>query len=89
MILAIIVALLGYPLGLILAKITKEELKTGKKWFRLIIAVCVIAIVVSVIFTGGKTFLFLILSFVFIILVTLPSLIKKEKQKKKKKKKKK
>lgn len=33
----IFVLLIGFPIGSYLAKKTKEELKTGQKWFRLII----------------------------------------------------
>ena len=33
---------LGIPIGNFLAKITKEELKSGKKWFKLIILICFI-----------------------------------------------
>ena len=31
---------LGIPIGNFLAKVTKEELKSGKKWFKLIILIC-------------------------------------------------
>ena len=35
-ILSIIIAFLGFPIGILLAKISPEEMKTGKKYFRLI-----------------------------------------------------
>ena len=35
----VIVLLLGIPIGNFLSKITKEELKTGQKWFKLIILI--------------------------------------------------
>ena len=85
-ILVIIISLLGLPLGLWLAKLTKEELKQGKRWFKLIILVCIIAIMVSLIYAKGETLLFLILSFVFIIFLTLPSLFEQKRKKKLKKK---
>ena len=37
LLIGILVLLLGFPLGGFLAKITKEELKSGQKWFKLII----------------------------------------------------
>ena len=82
-ILPIIISLLGYPIGLLIAKHTKEELKSGRKWFKLIIFICFLAIIASLIFTRDKTLLFLISSFVFIILLTLASLLKSKRKKKK------
>jgi len=38
----ILTLLLGIPLGNYLAKITKEELKSGQKWFKLIIFVSLV-----------------------------------------------
>jgi len=91
-IIAIIIALLGYPVGIIIAKFTKEELKAGKKWFKLIFVICFVAIIISLIFTKGNILLFLITSFIFILLIALASLIgakklyrKKLKRKKRKK----
>lgn len=37
LIIGIIILILGIPLGNYLAKVTKEELKSGQKWFRYII----------------------------------------------------
>jgi K+-transporting ATPase A subunit len=68
--LGVFVLLLAIPLGSYLARITKEELKQGQKWFKLIIAFCLI---------GGLTGLiigndFLLFSFFFIAIVTSRSL---------------
>ena len=38
----ILILLLGIPLGNYLAKITKEELRSGQKWFKLIIIISLI-----------------------------------------------
>ena len=38
LVIGIIVLALGFPIGSFLAKRTKEELKSGKKWFKIIIA---------------------------------------------------
>ena len=39
-IIGIAILVLGIPLGNFLAKVTKEELQSGRKWFRLIILHC-------------------------------------------------
>ena len=71
---AIIIAIAGFPAGLLIARFTREELKAGKRWFKTLIAVCVLAIVLSAIFAVGETALFLIASFVFIILLAIAAL---------------
>ena len=68
----ILVLISGFPLGFYLAKKTKEELKEGQKWFRLIILVCLI---------GGTTGLILendtmLFSLFFIAIVVSRSLKK-------------
>jgi Ca2+-dependent lipid-binding protein len=68
--LAIGVLILGIPIGDFLAKITKEELKSGKKWFKLLIFVSLISSIISF-FIGNDPLFF---SFLFIALVTSRSL---------------
>ncbi len=67
---AIIFLLLGIPLGNLLAKYTKEELKPGKIWFKIIILFCLIASVFALIFRND----FLLFSLLFIVIVTSRSL---------------
>ena len=72
LVIGLLVLILGFPLGSFLAKQTKEELKSGQKWFRLIIFVSLI---------GGFVGLFLrndvlLFSFFFIAIVTSRSLKK-------------
>jgi|TARA_B100002003_G_C14054793_1_gene507928 hypothetical protein len=62
----ILVLISAFPIGSYLAKITKEELKQGKKWFKLIILVSLIGTILSLILK--KDILFF--SFLFIIIVT-------------------
>ena len=62
--------LLGIPLGSYLAEKTKEELKAGKKWFKLIILVSLLSSIVALIIQND----FLFFSFLFIALVTSRSL---------------
>jgi len=66
----IIMLILGIPIGNFLAKITKEELKTGKKWFKIIIGVCLISSIISLIIKNDVLFF----SFLFIAIVTSRSL---------------
>lgn len=81
-ILTIIIALLGYPIGLFIAKLTEEELEQGRKWFMLIILVSIMGIILSLVFTNNETLLFLVASFVFVALVALASLVKSKRRKK-------
>ena len=73
LIIGIFVLILAFPLGSYLAKITKEELKQGQKWFKLIILVSLIGIIASLILKND----ILLFSFLFIIIVTSRSLKKK------------
>jgi len=67
------ILVLGFPIGSLLASKTKEELKSGQKWFKLIIIFSL---------TGGFIGLLihddvLMFSFFFIAIVTSGSLRKK------------
>jgi len=66
------VLLIGIPLGSWLAKLTKDELKSGQKWFRLIIILAGIGAIVELIL-GNDVLLF---SFLFFVVVTSRSLRK-------------
>ena len=68
----ILVLILGIPIGNYLAKWTKEELKAGQIWFRLIIIFSLIGGVVGLII-GNDVLLF---SLFFIAIVTSRSLRK-------------
>jgi len=72
----IVFLVLGIPIGNFLAKITKEELKTGQKCFKLIIIASLVGSVISLI-SGNDILLF---TFLFIMIVTSRSL--KERKKK-------
>ena len=69
----ILFLLLGIPIGSYLAKITKEELKDGQKWFKLIIILSLISGLIGLIF-GNDIILF---SSFFIAVVTSRGLKKK------------
>ncbi|MEK6817194.1 MAG: hypothetical protein AABX80_00160 [Nanoarchaeota archaeon] len=66
----IIILILGIPIGNLLAKYTKEELKDGKPWFKLIILIGLIGGLVGLII-GNDAVLF---SFLFIAIVSSRSL---------------
>ena len=62
----VFVLLLGFPIGMLLAKFTKEELKEGQKWFKLIIFLGFCGAIVSLIFRND----YLLFTFLFISIVT-------------------
>ena len=66
----IFVLILGFPIGSYLAKQTKEELKSGQKWFKRIIILGFVGAVISLIFQND----ILLFSFLFIVIVTSRSL---------------
>jgi len=64
------VLFLGIPIGDFLAKITKEELKQGRKWFKLIIFLSLIGGFIGLIIKND----ILLFSFFFIAIITSRSL---------------
>ena len=66
----IAVLILGIPIGNYLAKITKEELKSGQNWFKLIIIFGCIGAILSLIFGND----FMLFGLLFIAIVTSRSL---------------
>lgn len=73
LIIGILVLALGFPIGNFLAEKTKEELKAGQKWFKLIILIGLIGGGIGLII-GNDILMF---SFFFIAIVTSGSLRKK------------
>jgi len=69
----ILVLILGFPIGSYLAKKTKEELKSGQRWFRLIIIVCLIGAIINLFFRNDV----LLFTFLFIVIVVSRSLKKR------------
>lgn len=63
---AILVLILGIPIGNYLAFLTKEELKSGQKYFKAIIIVCLVGSIASLIFKNDALFF----TFLFIAIVT-------------------
>lgn len=74
-IISIIIALLGFPIGLVIARLTREELKPGKVWFMILAIAAAIAVVASAIFIKGETMPLMIAGFVFIMLLAIAALL--------------
>ena len=70
LLIGIFILVLGIPIGNFLAKITKEELKSGKVWFRWIVFIGLIGGFIGLI-VGNDVLLF---SMFFIAIVTSRSL---------------
>ena len=68
----LIVVLLSLPIGLLVAWMTRDELKDGRKYFKIIIAVSFLLII----FSYSMTQFILLFIFIFILLFTLVSLVK-------------
>tara|TARA_Y100000294_G_C8554359_1_gene336593 strand:+ start:1773 stop:2012 length:240 start_codon:yes stop_codon:yes gene_type:complete len=66
LIIGVFILILAFPLGSLLVKYTKEELKQGQKWFKLIILVSLIGVLASLILKNDILFF----SFLFIIIIT-------------------
>ncbi len=73
LLIGVFVLILGFPLGSYIAKITKEELKSGQKWFKKIIILSLAGGVIGLIW-GNDILMF---SFFFIAIVTSRSLKRK------------
>lgn len=69
------ILLLGYPLGKLLAHVTKEELVAGQCWFKLIILLSILGAIVGLILNIDALFF----SFLFFAVVTSASLDYKKK----------
>jgi len=72
LLIGIAVLILGYPIGIFLARVTKEELASGRKYFRIIVFLSLIGGVGLIL--GNDILLF---SMFFVAIVTSRSLRKK------------
>ncbi len=67
MIFLALIALSGIPVGMLLRKKTKEEMKPGRRWFKMIAVAC-ISIILGLIITGEINPVYLtVLAFIFFI----------------------
>jgi hypothetical protein len=69
-IIGMLVTAFGIPIGDFLYKKTKEEIKSGQKWFKIIVVVGLMGAIVSIFLKND----FLFFSFLFISIVTSRSL---------------
>lgn len=72
LVIGVVILALGIPIGNLLAKITKEELKSGRKWFKIIVFAGLIGGFIGLIIKNDV----LLFSFFFIAVVTGRSLRK-------------
>lgn len=72
LLIGLLVLALGFPIGIFLRNQTKEELKSGQKWFKLIIFLSLIGGFIGLVLRND----FLLFSFFFIAIVTSQSLKK-------------
>jgi len=75
---------LGFPIGILLAQLTKDELKQGRPWFKLIIILSFIGAVISLIFENDA-FFFSCLFFAAVTSMSLKSFNKVKTSKRKNK----
>ncbi len=80
LLIGIAVLILGIPIGNVLAKNTQEELRDGRKWFILLILVCLAGGILGLIFNNDV----LLFAFFFIAIVSSMSLNHRKKNGKKK-----
>ena len=73
LIIGILILILGIPIGNFLAKVTKEELKDGQKYFKAIVFLSLIAGIIGLILSNDVLFF----SMFFIAIVTSRSLVGK------------
>jgi|WetSurMetagenome_2_1015567.scaffolds.fasta_scaffold1484877_1 hypothetical protein len=76
-VIGIIVLILGVPIGNILAKNTREELKDGRQWFFVLIFVSFAGAIIFLIFREDA----LLFTFLFIAIVTSRSIVEKKEKK--------
>ncbi|HKZ33781.1 MAG TPA: hypothetical protein VJ142_00890 [Candidatus Nanoarchaeia archaeon] len=74
LVIAILVLVFGIPIGNRLAKATKDESGQGQRWFKLIVLLSMVGVLIGLI-AGNDVLLF---SFAFIAIVTSRSLRRKK-----------
>ena len=72
LLIGIFALMLGIPIGLYLARVTREELKIGQRWFKLIAIFSLIGAGISMFYRSD----IILFSFLFIAIVTGMSLRK-------------
>ena len=72
MMIELIILILAIPIGFLIAHLTRDELVIGRIWFKLILVVCA----VMGVWFYFKGMVYITLTFLFILIVVLVSLIK-------------
>jgi len=81
--LLVVIIAFAFPAGSFIAKLTKEELKAGKRWFQLLIVLAIAVIISSlcILKNCGEDFLLIASSMLFIIIIASVSIAKEKKRK--------
>jgi len=75
--LLVLISLLGIPIGYLIAKLTKEELKDGRKWFDIIAFASAVMMVVSLFSFEGELLALSLSIFAFIFFLAVVPLFRK------------
>lgn len=71
-----VIALLGIPVGFFLVHLTKEEMKDGRKWFKLLAIVSAVAFIVSFFVVAGEVLALLLTAFAFVFFISVVPLVR-------------
>jgi len=71
-----IIALLGIPAGMFIARYTPEELKPGRRWFKLIAIASLVAFVVSLFAVKGDNLALVLTTLAFIFFLSVVPIIR-------------
>ena len=74
-ILLTLVSLLGIPAGFLLKHFTKEEMKPGKRWFKIISLLSAVVFFGSMIFAKGDSLALMLAAFSFMFFISAVPLL--------------
>jgi hypothetical protein len=80
-ILGLVTALLGFPIGLLLALVAKEELKPGKKyfqWMQRVLLILIVIAILSIFILNFNSWFILVCSLIFLLGLPTAALVKLE-----------
>jgi len=82
-IMLVLIALSGIPFGILIAGMTREELRPGRKWFKLIAAASLVCMIGSFLATSGDSLAIALTVFAFTLMISLVPLAYLEYKRKK------
>jgi len=69
LLLLFVIVFSGWPLGSFIASKTKEELKAGRKWFKIAMVLCFALILVSILALNGNEMILAVSSLAFMLML--------------------